>query len=82
MKPDHSELRAILKTLTAQERVVLELRNGIGCSRCFTLEEIAKVYKVTRQRVQQIQVKAMGKLQHPSRLKILAEMLHVELEDQ
>ncbi len=60
-------LASLLATLAPREREIIELRFGIpdGCPR--TLEEVARVYRVTRERVRQIEVRALVKLRHPSR---------------
>ena len=66
-------LRDILDTLTGRERDVINLRYGLidGCSR--TLDEVGRHFSVTRERVRQIEAKALRKLNHPSRSKLLAD---------
>lgn len=67
------QLGKILKTLSEREEKVLRLRYGLddGCPR--TLEEVGKIFKVTRERIRQIEVKALRKLRHPSRRKKLED---------
>ena len=69
------KLGAVLATLTERERKILELRFGLidGYSR--TLEEVGKQYKVTRERIRQIEAKALRKLRHPTRLRHLQGFL-------
>jgi len=57
----------VLRTLTFREREILKLRFGIGTGHTYTLEEVGKIFRVTRERVRQIEVKAVRKLQHPIR---------------
>jgi len=57
----------LLKTLTPREERVLCLRFGIGESSDHTLEEVGRDFKVTRERIRQIEAKALRKLRHPSR---------------
>ena len=66
-------LKAILETLTDRERQVVEFRFGLadGCSR--TLEEVGRLFNVTRERIRQIEAKALRKLRHPSRMKSLGD---------
>jgi RNA polymerase primary sigma factor len=65
----------ILKTLTYREREIIKLRYGLGDGYTYTLEEVGRVFKVTRERVRQIEAKAVRKLQHPVRSKQLAGFL-------
>lgn len=65
------KLRDILETLTERERKVLELRFGLGGGYKKTLEELGQQFKVTRERIRQIEAKAVRKMRHPSRLKQL-----------
>ncbi|MFH1706580.1 MAG: sigma-70 family RNA polymerase sigma factor [Planctomycetota bacterium] len=60
-----------LKTLTKREREIIILRYGIGDGGTYTLEEVGQKFDVTRERVRQIEAKAIKKLQHPTRAKIL-----------
>ena len=66
-------LKAILETLSDRERQVVEFRFGLsdGCSR--TLEEVGRLFNVTRERIRQIEAKALRKLRHPSRMKSLGD---------
>ncbi len=57
----------VLKTLTYREREIIKLRYGIGDGYTYTLEEVGRIFKVTRERVRQIEAKAVRKLQHPVR---------------
>jgi RNA polymerase primary sigma factor len=70
-----SGLEEVLGTLTAREREVLELRFGIGHNQHYTLENIAKIYNLSRERVRQIEIKALGKLREPERIKRLKAIL-------
>ena len=69
------ELREVLDTLTVREKEVLELRFGLFDGSSHTLEEVGKQFKVTRERIRQIQAKALRKLRHPSRAKKLKDFL-------
>ena len=66
---------AVLKTLTYREREIIKLRYGIGDGYTYTLEEVGKIFKVTRERVRQVEAKAIRKLQHPVRSRKLAGFL-------
>jgi RNA polymerase primary sigma factor len=57
----------LLKTLTYREREIIRLRYGLTDGYCYTLEEVGRIFKVTRERVRQIEAKAVAKLQHPVR---------------
>ena len=57
----------VLDTLTYREREIIKLRYGIGDGYTYTLEEVGRIFKVTRERVRQIEAKAIRKLQHPIR---------------
>jgi RNA polymerase primary sigma factor len=70
----------VLKTLTYREREILKLRYGIGDGYTYTLEEVGRIFKVTRERVRQVESKAIRKLQHPVRQRRLANFLSVEDE--
>jgi len=62
-----SEVEKVLSTLTDREAKILKLRFGIGSGHPRTLEEVGQIFKVTRERVRQIESKAIRKLRHPSR---------------
>ena len=70
------QLVEVLKTLTPREEKVLRLRFGIEDGRTRTLEEVGKEFNVTRERIRQIEAKALRKLRHPSRSKKLKEFLN------
>jgi RNA polymerase primary sigma factor len=65
----------VLKTLTYREREIIKLRYGLGDGYTYTLEEVGRIFKVTRERVRQIEAKAVRKLQHPVRSKQLKGFL-------
>lgn len=65
----------LLKTLTYREREIIRLRYGLGDGYTYTLEEVGRIFKVTRERVRQIEAKAVRKLQHPVRSKQLEGFL-------
>ena len=69
------ELRQVLDTLTTREKEVLELRFGLFDGSSHTLEEVGKKFKGTRERIRQIEAKALRKLRHPSRAKKLKDFL-------
>ena len=71
----HIEVENILDTLTPRERRVLQLRFGLIDARQLTLEEVGKRFGVTRERIRQIEAKALRKLRHPSRSKSLTDFL-------
>jgi RNA polymerase primary sigma factor len=68
-------IEALLKTLTYREREIIRLRYGLGDGYTYTLEEVGRIFKVTRERVRQIEAKAVRKLQHPVRSQQLAGFL-------
>jgi RNA polymerase primary sigma factor len=68
-------IEAVLKTLTYREREIIKLRYGIGDGYTYTLEEVGKIFKVTRERVRQVEAKAIRKLQHPVRSRKLEGFL-------
>ncbi len=70
------QLIEVLKTLTPREEKVLRLRFGIEDGRTRTLEEVGKEFNVTRERIRQIEAKALRKLRHPSRSKKLKDFLN------
>ncbi len=65
------QIRKILPTLTPREEKILKMRFGIDEKGGHTLEEVGKVFDVTRERIRQIEAKALRKLRHPSRSKQL-----------
>jgi RNA polymerase primary sigma factor len=67
----------VLKTLTYREREIIKLRYGLGDGYTYTLEEVGRIFKVTRERVRQIEAKAVRKLQHPVRSRQLEGFLDV-----
>ncbi|CAM3727355.1 RNA polymerase sigma factor RpoD [Alicyclobacillus pomorum] len=69
------QLEDVLDTLTEREENVLRLRFGLDDGRTRTLEEVGKVFGVTRERIRQIEAKALRKLRHPSRSKRLKDFL-------
>jgi RNA polymerase primary sigma factor len=69
------KIEALLKTLTYREREIIRLRYGLGDGYTYTLEEVGRIFKVTRERVRQIEAKAVRKLQHPVRSQQLAGFL-------
>ncbi len=66
-----SRIEQVLKTLTYREREIIKLRYGIGDGYTYTLEEVGRIFKVTRERVRQVEAKAIRKLQHPVRARKL-----------
>jgi len=73
-------IREVLKTLTPREEKVLKMRFGIDVASEHTLEEVGKDFSVTRERIRQIEVKALRKLRHPSRSKKLLTFFDKNLE--
>ena len=65
----------VLKTLTYREREIIKLRYGLGDGYTYTLEEVGRIFRVTRERVRQIEAKAVRKLQHPVRSRQLEGFL-------
>ncbi len=76
------EMEAVLSTISEKERKILTLRFGIGdgCSR--TLEEVGNAFKVTRERIRQIEAKVLKKLRHPTRSRRLRAFLDMSLEQE
>ena len=70
------DLDKVMSSLTERENMVLRLRFGLDDGRPRTLEEVGKVYEVTRERIRQIEAKALRKLRHPTRNKMLREYLN------
>ena len=74
--PDHmGALEEVLSTLTEREQRVLRLRFGLDDGQCRTLEEVGQIFGVTRERIRQIEAKALRKLRHPSRSRKLKDFL-------
>ena len=69
------KIDGVLKTLTYREREIIKLRYGLGDGYTYTLEEVGRIFKVTRERVRQIEAKAVRKLQHPVRSRQLKGFL-------
>ena len=69
------KLGDVLGTLTYREREIIKLRYGLGDGYTYTLEEVGKIFRVTRERVRQIEAKAVRKLQHPIRSRLLEGFL-------
>ena len=66
-----NKIDKMLKTLTPREERIIKLRYGLEDNTIHTLEDIAKEFGITRERVRQLEVKAIRRLRHPSRLKII-----------
>lgn len=69
------QIQKVLQTLTPKEEMVIRMRFGIGAERDHTLEEVGRHLSITRERVRQIEAKALRKLKHPSRLKALKRLI-------
>ena len=69
------QLDEVLDTLTDREENVLRLRFGLDDGKIGTLEDVGKVFNVTRERIRQIEAKALRKLRHPSRSKPLRDFI-------
>jgi RNA polymerase primary sigma factor len=74
------EIGNLLKVLTHREREIIKLRFGLENGYSYTLEEVGRIFQVSRERVRQIEQKAVEKLQHPGRCRQLAGFLHTEEE--
>ncbi len=70
-----SRINDVLKTLTYREREIIKLRYGVGDGYTYTLEEVGRIFKVTRERVRQVESKAIRKLQHPVRRRRLESFM-------
>ena len=70
-----NQIDKVLKTLSYREREIIKLRYGLGDGYSYTLEEVGQIFKVTRERIRQIEAKAVRKLQQPSRSQELAGFL-------
>ena len=77
-----SRINDVLKTLTYREREILKLRYGIGDGYTYTLEEVGRIFKVTRERVRQVESKAIRKLQHPVRRRRLSSFIDEQQTEQ
>ncbi len=77
-----SRIEQVLKTLTYREREIIKLRYGIGDGYTYTLEEVGRIFKVTRERVRQVEAKAIRKLQHPVRARKLQGFVDGTLEEE
>jgi len=78
LKDNAQDVIPLIKNyLPTREGKVLELRFGLGTGKMRTLEEVAKVYDVTRERIRQIEAKALRLLRHPSRIRPLKEYINV-----
>ncbi len=75
------KVREVLKSLTPREEKVLKMRFGIDVASEHTLEEVGKDFSVTRERIRQIEVKALRKLRHPSRSNKLQSFLDKEIDE-
>ncbi len=75
-------IEAVLKTLTYREREIIKLRYGLGDGYTYTLEEVGRIFKVTRERVRQVEAKALRKLQHPVRSRKLSGFMDGSVEEQ
>ncbi|MBM4137328.1 MAG: sigma-70 family RNA polymerase sigma factor, partial [Nitrospira sp.] len=71
------QIQRVLKTLTPKEEKVIRMRFGIGADRDHTLEEVGRHLSITRERVRQIEAKALRKLKHPSRLRALKTLIFI-----
>jgi RNA polymerase primary sigma factor len=74
-KETSTYIQKVLCTLTPKEERVIRMRFGIGVDRDHTLEEVGRHLTITRERVRQIEAKALRKLKHPSRLKALKTLV-------
>ena len=72
------KLGDVLQTLTERERRVLQLRFGLGDGYCRTLEEVGRQFRVTRERIRQIEAKALRKMRHPTRQRQIEGFLQVQ----
>jgi RNA polymerase primary sigma factor len=77
-----SEMEDVLSSLTEREKRVLQLRFGVGDGYSRTLEEVGTIFKVTRERVRQIEAKALRKLRHPTRSRRLKNFIDLSLSEE
>ncbi|MFG0329533.1 MAG: sigma-70 family RNA polymerase sigma factor [Phycisphaerales bacterium] len=75
-------IEQVLKTLTYREREIIKLRYGIGDGYTYTLEEVGRIFKVTRERVRQVEARAIRKLQHPVRSRKFVGFMPVDSADE
>ena len=68
-----NRIEEVLSTLTDREEKIIRMRFGIGVGMEHTLEEVGKHFNLTRERIRQIEIKALKKLRHPARSKLLKE---------
>lgn len=71
-------VKKVFKTLTYSEREIIKLRMGTGDGHTYTLEEVGRIFKLTRERIRQIESKAWRKLKEPRRKSFFAEVLKIE----
>ena len=71
----HDQLMEVIKSLTEREQKVILLRFGLEDGKPRTLEEVGKVFGITRERIRQIEAKALRKLRNPSKVKRLKDFL-------
>ena len=71
------KLTDVLSSLSERERKVLELRFGLGDGASRTLEEVGRQFRVTRERIRQIEAKALRKMRHPTRIRLLNGFIEV-----
>ena len=76
------EVEKVLRTLNPREAMVLKMRYGLLDGKAKTLEEVGQYFNVTRERIRQIEVKALRKLRHPSRSKYLKALLSLLDEEE
>src|SRR5256714_7472896 len=72
------KIKDVLETLTERERQVLEQRFGLGDGYSRTLEEVGRQFQVTRERIRQIEAKALRKMRHPTRIRQLHGFLEIQ----
>ncbi|MBU6180731.1 MAG: sigma-70 family RNA polymerase sigma factor, partial [Verrucomicrobia bacterium] len=66
-----NRIAKVLKSLSYREREIIKLRYGLGDGYSYTLEEVSHIFKVTRERIRQIEAKALRKMRHPTRIRQL-----------
>jgi len=69
------KMAEVLETLTPKEKRVLEIRFGIGTGKAYTLEEVAREFKVSRETIRHVEAKVLRKLRHPSRSRLLKDLI-------